>query len=114
GKKAVVVINIIADKVETDFPSYSGILTVTHALDSRFSIFGEIQSTVSDIYSDELLRAGGAYLFNKNLQLDLFGLINFKNTPQRWLAGIGLSYRFDNFHEDYYIKDNDDEDENNF
>ncbi|NBC58302.1 MAG: transporter [Bacteroidetes bacterium] len=112
--RTVVVINIIADKVETDFPSYSGILTVTHALDSRFSIFGEIQSTVSDIYSDELLRAGGAYLFNKNLQLDLFGLINFKNTPQRWLAGIGLSYRFDNFHEDYYIKDNDDEDENNF
>lgn len=108
--RTVLVINIIVDKVETEFPSYGGIMTVTHALDSKISIFGEIQTTVSDIYSDELFRAGGAYLFNKNLQLDLFGLINFKNTPQRWLAGIGLSYRFDSFHQDYYIKDKDTED----
>ncbi|MGX1023257.1 transporter [Flavobacterium sp. CS20] len=107
--RTVLVINIIADKVETDFPSYSGIFTVTHALNRRYSIFGEFETTNSDFYSDELIRAGGAYLFNKDLQLDVFGLINFKDTPQRWLAGIGLSYRFDQFHEDKYLDMKDDE-----
>ncbi|RRO14624.1 transporter [Flavobacteriaceae bacterium 14752] len=107
--RTVLVVNIIADKVDTDFPSYSGIVTVTHALNSRYSIFGEFQTTNSDIYSDELFRAGGAYLFNKDLQLDIFGLINFKDTPQRWLAGIGLSYRFDQFHKDKYLEMEDDE-----
>jgi len=102
---SVLVINIIADKISTDFPSYSGIFTLTHALNRKYSVFGEFQTTISDIYSDELFRAGGAYLFNKNLQLDVFGLINFKDTPQRWLVGAGLSYRFDALHQDKYLDD---------
>jgi len=106
--KTVIVINLIGDKFTTDFPSYSGIFTVTHTLDKRFSIFGEYQTIISDIYSDDLFRAGGAYLFNKDFQLDLFGLTNFKDTPQRWLFGIGLSYRWDAFHKDTYLDMEDD------
>jgi hypothetical protein len=98
--RTVIVINLIADKFTTDFPSYSGIFTVTHAIGQRFSIFGEYQAIVSDIYSDDIFRAGGAYLFNKDFQFDFFGLVNFKDTPQRWLFGLGLSYRFDQFHKD--------------
>ena len=105
--RTVLVINFIADKISTDFPSYSGIIAVTHALNRRYSVFGEFQTINSDIYSDELFRAGGAYLFNKNLQLDIFGLVNFKDTPQRWLVGAGLSYRWDMFHEDKLIKRDD-------
>jgi len=106
--KTVLVINLIGDKFTTDFPSYSGIFTVTHTLNKRFSIFGEYQTIISDIYSDDLFRAGGAYLFNKDFQLDLFGLTNFKDTPQRWLFGLGLSYRLDTFHKDTYLDMEDD------
>lgn len=106
--KTVLVINLIADKFTTDFPSYSGIFTVTHALNKRFSILGEYQTIISDIYSDDLFRAGGAYLFNKDFQLDVFGLTNFKDTPQRWLFGLGLSYRWDAFHKDTYLDMGDD------
>ena len=106
--KTVLVINFIADKISTDFPSYSGIITVTHALNSNYSVFGEFQTTNSDIYSDELFRAGGAYLFNKDFQLDVFGLVNFKDTPQRWLVGLGLSYRWDMFHKDKMLEMGDD------
>lgn len=106
--RTVIVVNLIGDKFTTDFPSYSGIFTVTHALNKRFSIFGEYQTIISDIYSDDLFRAGGAFLFNKDFQLDLFGLTNFKDTPQRWLFGIGLSYRLDSFHKDTYLDMDDD------
>lgn len=106
--RTVLVVNLIADKFTTDFPSYSGIFTVTHALNKRFSIFGEYQTIISDVYSDDLVRAGGAFLFNKDFQLDLFGLTNFKDTPQRWLFGLGLSYRWDAFHKDTALEMDDD------
>lgn len=98
--RTVLVVNLIADKFTTDFPTYSGIFTLTHALTKRFSVFGEYQTIISDKYSDDLLRAGGAFLFNKDFQLDAFGLVNFKDTPSRWLFGLGLSYRVDMFHKD--------------
>jgi hypothetical protein len=106
--RTVLVVNIIGDKFTTDFPSYSGIFTVTHALNKRFSIFGEYQTIISDIYADDLFRAGGAYLFNKDFQLDAFGLVNFKDTPSRWLFGIGLSYRYDRLHKDTVLDMEDD------
>jgi len=98
--RTVFVMNFIGDKFTTDFPSYSGIFTLTHAFTPRFSIFGEYQAIVSDLYSDDLVRAGMAYLFSTDFQIDLFGLTNFKDTPERWLVGLGLSYRFDQWHRD--------------
>lgn len=106
--RTVLVINLIADKFTTDFPTYSGIFTLTHALTKRFSVFGEYQTIISDKYSDDLVRAGGAFLFNKDFQLDAFGLVNFKDTPSRWIAGLGLSYRFDRFHKDTVLDMDDD------
>ena len=106
--RTVFVINLIVDKITTDFPSYSGIFTLTHALSNRFSVFGEFQTIIGDIYSDELMRGGAAYLFNKDFQLDVFGLVNFKDTPQRWLVGLGLSYRWDMFHKDKMLDMGDD------
>lgn len=106
--RTVLVINIIGDKFTTDFPTYSGIFTVTHALNKRFSIFGEYQTVISDLYADDLVRGGGAFLFNKDFQIDLFGLVNFKDTPSRWLFGMGLSYRFDRLHKDTMLDMKDD------
>ena len=95
----VFVLNLIGDKVTEEFPTYTGIATLTHSFSQKFAAFAEFQTIISDIYSDEIVRAGLAYLFTKNLQIDLSGLVNFKDTPSRWQVAAGLSYRFD-FHEE--------------
>ncbi|MDX1602734.1 MAG: transporter [Salinimicrobium sediminis] len=99
----VFVINIIADEIGQDYPTYSGIVTLTHSFSSRFAMFGEFQTLISDIYSDEIARGGFAYLFHKNFQADISGLINFKDTPSKWQVAGGISYRFDWHKQDQYL-----------
>ena len=100
----VFVINLIADKIGQEYPSYAGIVTLTHSFSPKFAAFGEFQSIIGDLYSDEIGRAGLAYLFHKNFQLDVSGLLNFKDTPSRWQAAFGLSYRLDMHSQDQYLE----------
>lgn len=92
----VFVSNIIVDRITTDFPTYSYILTLTHAFNPRFSMFVENQGIKSDFYADQLLRFGAAYLFGPDFQLDILSSLNFKDTPSKFFVGIGASYRIDN------------------
>lgn len=87
--------NIIADRITTDFPSYTWITTMTHSFNPKISGFAEFQLVNGDLYSDQIGRLGGAYLITRNLQVDVSGLFNFKDTPTRWNVGLGLSYRLD-------------------
>ncbi len=103
--KWVFVTNFLIDRLGSDFPAYAGIFTLTHAINRKISMFGEFQTIVSDFYSDELMRFGGAYLFSKNLQFDTFAMGNFKDTPRKWQFGIGVSYRLDNFYKEEYFFD---------
>ncbi|MCX2837307.1 transporter [Salinimicrobium sp. MT39] len=100
----VLVLNIIADRIGDDSPTYSGIGTLTHSFSKKFAVFGEFQTLISDIYSDEIVRGGFAYLFHKNFQADISGLINFKDTPSRWQVATGVSYRFDWHKQDQYLE----------
>ena len=100
----VLVINIIGDKIGQEFPMYSGIATLTHSFNQKFAVFGEFQEIISDIYSDEIVRGGFAYLFHENFQADISGLINFKDTPSRWQVAAGASYRFDWHKQDQYLE----------
>lgn len=110
GPKWVLVSNFIYDKFTTDYPIYAGIFTLTHALYARTGVFVEFQTYINDLYSDELLRGGMAFLLSKNLQVDISGLVNFKNSPERWRAGLGVSYRFDMHKINTYIfKDKEEE-----
>ncbi len=93
----VLVLNLIADKLSEEFRSYTGIITVTHTLTENMAIFGEYQGIKSDLYADDILRAGGAYLIGEDFQFDVSGLVNFKDTPSKWQVAAGVSYRFD-FH----------------
>ncbi|MGO4911380.1 transporter [Leeuwenhoekiella sp. W20_SRS_FM14] len=89
--------NFIYDQFLTDYPTKAWITTMTHSFNPKIAAFAEIQIISSDIYSDDLLRFGGAYLISKNLQVDLSALVNFKETPKRRQLGLGVSYRLD-FH----------------
>ena len=85
--------NFVADKVTTDFPTYAGIFTLTHSFSPKTAGFLEYQAFKNDLYSDNIIRGGGAYLITKDLQIDLSGLFSFKDTPSRWQIGLGASYR---------------------
>lgn len=95
----VLITNFIADKFTEEYDTYAAIVTLTHAFNPKFAIFGEYQGIISDFYADDILRGGAAYLFRKNFQVDVSGLVNFKDTPSRWQVAAGVSYRLD-FHKD--------------
>lgn len=101
----VLVTNLIIDKISEDFPTFAGIVTLTHAFNPKFAGFLEYQGIISDIYADDLARIGVAYLLTDNFQFDVSGLINFKNTPSRWQIAAGFSYRLDMHKHDEYLKD---------
>ncbi|TXE12098.1 transporter [Seonamhaeicola algicola] len=98
----VFVMNLIKDRIGTDQSDFQYILTLTHALNANWVIFGETQGIKSDFYADNLFRVGGARLFGKNFQLDTAITFNTKDTPSVFNASIGASYRLD-FHKDPVI-----------
>ncbi|MDC8003941.1 transporter [Aureisphaera galaxeae] len=101
----VIVTNIIADRITTDFPSYGYIVTVTHATNDYFSVFVENQGFKSDFYADNILRGGAAALINEDFHVDLSLSINFKDTPSLFYGRVGLAYRFDMHKEDEFIEE---------
>ena len=101
----VLVINLIADKFTEEYPTYAGIATLTHAVTPKFAVFGEYQGLISDLYADDLFRGGAAYLFGKDFQLDISGLLNVKDTPSRWQVAAGISYRIDMHKDEEYIEE---------
>ncbi|EGV44768.1 transporter [Bizionia argentinensis JUB59] len=95
----VFVTNFILDRIGTDQSDFSYILTLTKSVTDQWVLFGETQGISSDFYADNLIRFGGAYLMNKNFQLDTALTFNTKDTPSVLGLTIGASYRLD-FHKD--------------
>lgn len=103
----VFVMNFIADRLTEEHKRYVGIFTLTGTISRRASLFIEYQSIKNDFYSDDLFRFGGAFLLTKDIQIDISGLVNFKDTPSRWQAGLGVSYRLDFHQQDVKLFDPD-------
>ncbi|MES2544752.1 MAG: transporter [Bacteroidota bacterium] len=99
----VLVINVIADKLMTDYPSYGYVVTLTRGFNERWSGFVENQAYVSDFYSDGIVRLGAAFLIKQNIQIDASLGTNFKYTPSILNAGVGLSWRFDKNYQEVKI-----------
>ncbi|HKK13007.1 MAG TPA: transporter [Flavobacteriaceae bacterium] len=95
----VFVINLIKDRIGSDFSEFQYILTLTHSFNSNWVVFGETQGIKSDFYADNLFRFGGAYLWTRNFQLDTAVTLNTKDTPSVFSVNFGASYRLD-FHKD--------------
>jgi hypothetical protein len=92
----VLITNVIYDRIGTDFPEWSYLISLSHALrNPRWSVFVENQGINSDRYSDVLLRSGAAYLLSKHFQADIFVGGSFKDTPSRFFVSGGISYRLD-------------------
>jgi len=92
----VLTTNIIYDRIGSDFPEWSYLVSLSHAFrNPRWSVFVENQGIKSDRYSDILLRTGVAYLLNDNFQADILIGGSFKDTPTRGFIAGGISYRLD-------------------
>ncbi|HET8838519.1 MAG TPA: transporter, partial [Flavobacteriaceae bacterium] len=61
------------------------------------------QAIKGDLYSDDIFRAGAAYLINQDFQVHASGLMNFKDTPSKWQVAVGVSYRLDMHSYDEYV-----------
>ena len=102
--KFVFVTNIIADKIGTDYPSYGYVLTITRGFTPRWTGFLETQAYMSDFYADNVARGGAAFLIQENIQIDANLSVNFKNTPSLFVAGIGISWRFDDNYNEVMLR----------
>ena len=98
----VFVMNLIKDRIGSDFSDFQYIFTLTHSFTPQWVVFGEAQGISSDFYADNIFRVGGAYLWDKNFQLDANIAFNTKDTPSVFNIAFGASYRLD-FHKDKEI-----------
>ncbi len=102
--RLVFVGNIMYDKISSDDPTFSYVMTLTHTFyDLKHSMFIEHQGVKSDAYADALFRGGAARLISENLQVDASIGMSIKNTPSRIFGAIGASYRLD-YHSDKLTK----------
>ncbi|SFU39758.1 Putative MetA-pathway of phenol degradation [Pustulibacterium marinum] len=93
----VLVANFSYNRIATDYPEMGFVVTITHAFSSnpRFSMFVEDQGVKSDVYADNIVKFGFAYLLGKNVQIDLNAGTSIKDTPAQTFGGLGLSFRID-------------------
>jgi hypothetical protein len=98
----VFVMNLIKDRIGSDFSEFQYIFTLTHSFTPQWVVFGEAQGINSDFYADNIFRVGGAYLWTQDFQLDANIAFNTKDTPSVFNIAFGASYRLD-FHEDKKI-----------
>ena len=98
----VFIMNLIKDRIGSEFSEFQYIFTLTHSFTPQWVVFGEAQGISSDFYADNIFRVGGAYLWNKDFQLDANIAFNTKDTPSVFNIAFGASYRLD-FHKDKKI-----------
>ncbi|SDH49615.1 transporter [Winogradskyella thalassocola] len=108
----VFVMNLIKDRIGSDYSDFQYIFTLTHSFTPQWVVFGETQGIKSDFYADNIFRVGGAYLWTKDFQLDANIAFNTKDTPTVFNIAFGASYRLD-FHKDKEI-DNGNGNDGNF
>ncbi|AMA49253.1 transporter [Flavobacterium covae] len=103
-RRWVVVTNFFADKIISKTFNYGYVITVTYGINEKWSAMLENKAIKGNYYSDGIFTLGGAYLLNKNLQLDASISKNIKNSPDLLYGGLGVSWRFDKNHQDPKIK----------
>ena len=91
----VFVFNLFYDKISSLNPTLGYIMTYTKGYGAHWSVFLENKGVKSDYYSDGIFSIGGAYLFDKSIQVDASISTNYKNTPSLLYGGFGMSWRFD-------------------
>lgn len=96
----VLVTNLSYQRILSDYPEKNYIVTLTHTLNPLWSIYLENEGRYSDLFRNNLVRGGAAYLWSDDLQIEATVGANTKNTPGMLFINAGVSYRLD-FHKDF-------------
>jgi hypothetical protein len=96
----VFVTNFSLKRYLSKFIEKTYIITLTHAFNPLWSVYVENQGVFSERYSDNIIRAGAAYLVGRNLQVEGTIGTNTRTDPSFFSINAGASYRLD-FHKDY-------------
>jgi len=104
GNGYVVIGNVFMDKISTPRSSLGYIITLTRAVNERWSVFLENKGIKGDFYADGIFSGGAAYLLSNDMQLDASISSSYKDTPSIVYAGIGISWRSDVNYEDFMLR----------
>jgi hypothetical protein len=96
-----VVTNIFYDRITTDAPELSYIITATYSLNDRWSTFFENQTLSNKYRVESNLGSGIAYLWNRNLQLNTSLRLVADGSANGIYTSFGASYRLDRHADDY-------------
>ena len=91
--RSVITTNLIFERIGSSQNDLEYIISLTHAFSENMIGFIETHAIKSDFYAENKMNLGAAYLFSNNLQIDISATVNFKDTPQIFNGGLGLSYR---------------------
>ena len=91
--RSVITTNLIFERIGSSQNDFEYIISLTHAFSESMIGFIENHGIKSDFYAENKMGFGVAYLFSENLQIDTGISVNFKDTPQVFNIGLGLSYR---------------------
>ena len=94
--------NIFYDKVGTDFPEFSYIVTATQNFNLRWSGFLENQTIFQENFNHTNIGGGLAYLFTKNMQFNASARFLAEGNASGFYGSLGVSYRIDK-HQDSFI-----------
>ena len=96
--------NFQGDKIGSDYMVLGGIITLTRGFNEQWSGFIEAQGYKSDYRNDIAFRMGAAYLIAENLQVDASIGANIKNNPSYMMAGLGVSWRFNDNYKKVFLR----------
>ena len=91
--RSVITTNLIFERIGSSQNDFEYIVSLTHAFSESMIGFIETHAIKSDYYAENKVNFGVAFLFTDNLQIDSGVSVNFKDTPQIFNLGLGLSYR---------------------
>jgi hypothetical protein len=94
--RLVVLTNLIADKITSDFNYYTYIITMTYALSEKWSYFIENQGIYSKLNAPKYnFGSGIAYLYSNDIQLDTSIRTIFFDDYSFVYASVGVAWRLD-------------------
>jgi len=105
--RLVVLTNLIADKITSDFNYYSYIISMTYAISDKWSYFIENQGFFDKRNAPKYnFGTGAAYLYSDDIQVDASLRTNFFDDYSFIYASVGIAWRLDKHNEKLISKKN--------
>ena len=90
-----IITNLYYDRIGTELPELSYIVTATYSFSPRWSIFIENQTLFDKYKYQSNIGSGIAFLYNRNIQINSSIRLLADSSRSGFYSSVGLSYRFD-------------------